>query len=216
MTYAVNEYRDLAQLVAQDDAGQWLDPGAPLPDGYLWERSEIAPAPGSERLVYVSCFRRASLAVGAERWTLFVPGMASLDGWEDHPEAIARSAFVKFRLRAAERADPDRQREWLRVEIIELIPFAGLDRLFTAQHRARLQTWDMGSSAELTRHGDWELWFAPHDDAGCWLIARVQGDAAHVVAGGEWLFGAGLCSDEAWAGHVVIPVPEWRRICRAR
>lgn len=66
----------------------------------------------------------------------------------------------------------------------------------------------------LTRYEDWEMWFAPHDDAGYWLLARLQQDQAHVVAAGEWVYGATKQYSEAWAGHVVLPIEAWRDTCR--
>jgi len=215
MTHARrNEFSRYAQITADDDAAQWLDPGMPLPEGNIWDRSEFVPAPGSERLVYVYCDRQMPLLVNQERWMLFIPGAAALNGWEEHPETIGNSAFVRCRLRAVERAGPEAHRQWLRVEVAEIVPFADLEQKFPPHIAERLETWELSTGA-LTRDQDWELWDAPHDDAGFWLLARVRGDNAHVVAGGEWLYGANNLYDRAWGGHVVIPLAQWRRICLA-
>jgi len=38
----------------------------------------------------------------------------------------------------------------------------------------------------LTRYEDWEMWFAPHDDAGYWLLARLL--PARLTSGLQRLF----------------------------
>ena len=209
---AHNEFPALADLAAHDD-GQWAEPGMDAPSGDWWPRATTAPTPGAETWVRVDA-RTKSTAVGDELWMLFRPELSALNGWDEHPADIAASAFVRCRVRAAKFDEPSR-RHWRRVEVIEALGFRELETRFVARQRPELATWRL-STGSLTRYRDWELWFAPHDDAGYWLLARLDQEAAHVVAAGEWLHGANTDYDDAWAGHVVLPIPAWREICRPR
>ncbi len=205
-----NAFRDHAELLAYDDV-EWADPGMALPGSNVWPRAEVAPAPGVQTLVRVHAGRRHA-SVGDERWLLFLPAMAALNGWDEYPAAISGSAFVRCRVRAVEAGGPAGD-HWLRVDIAEVVPFGILDARFAARPLSRLETWRLSTGA-LTRHEDWELWFAPHDDAGYWLLARLAQDEAHVVAAGEWLHAGNTGHHEAWAGHVVLPLAAWRQICQ--
>jgi hypothetical protein len=206
-----NEFARYAELVAHDDA-QWLDPGAALPSGTAWPAADVVPVCGTERLVKVADNGRP-FTVGEERWVLFIPALGALNGWSHYPATILRSAFAHCRLRAAERASSKRPNDsWLRVEVIDVAPFADLERRFPGRSIAGLATWQL-STGTLTRHEDWELWFAPHDDAGYWLLARLRQDEAHVLAAGEWVYGI-TWSAVAWGGHLVMPAAAWRQICQ--
>ena len=206
-----NEYPVYAEIVAADEV-QWLAPGAPLPTEPHWPRAETAPIPGTEHLVKLA---RSGMpfAVGQERWLVFVPELAALNGWDSHPDTIPASAFVRAVLRAVERENPILPDDnWLRFDIAEVIRFDQIEQRFPPRPLARLDTWQLSTGA-LTRFQDWELWWAPHDDAGYWLLARLREDGAHVVAAGEWLYGAMKQMSEGWAGHVVLPHAAWRDIC---
>ena len=207
-----NEYSGYAKLVAADEV-QWRPPGASLPTEEHWLRAENAPVPGDECLVKLARSGKPFI-VGQERGLLFVPGLGALNGWDSHPETIPASAFVRASVCAVERENPAAPDDnWLRVKILEVVGFSDIERHFPPRPVARLDTWQLSTGA-LTRYQDWELWWAPHDDAGYWLLARLHEDGAHVVAAGEWVFGVPPQISEAWAGHIVVPLTVWRDICR--
>lgn len=206
-----NEFH--AELTAHDDA-QWLDPDAALPIESLHPISDVTPRAGTERLVRVGDNSRP-FAVGQERWIVFVPALGAINGWNDYPETLPESAFVQCRINAIERVDATRpHRSWLRVEILDVASFACLRQRFPARVMSQLRTWHL-STGKLTRHAEWELWYAPHDDAGYWYTAQLNNDEVHVVAAGEWVYGVNQYA-QAWAGHIVIPAMAWREICRSR
>ena len=152
------------------------------------------------------------LAAGQDRWIVFVPGMAAINGWEDHPEAIPTSAFVNCRIKEVVQTQAGRPaRHWLNVEVLDLAPFSSLHHRFQAHSAPGLTTWGL-PRGRLIRHDGWELWYAPGDDAGYWYAAQPDADEAHIVAAGEWLYGPNPCAI-AWAGHVVIAKTAWRLIC---
>jgi hypothetical protein len=105
-TARVNAFADHATLTAYDDA-RWLDPGAALPSGDDWQRSDIAPSPSTERLVNLILPEGADLATPF--WTLFEPALAAANGWIDCPRrsmhrassAAARSTSPARACRAA-------------------------------------------------------------------------------------------------------------------
>jgi hypothetical protein len=209
----INEF--YAELTAHEDA-QWLDPDpspptASAPEDFII--SDVIPGVGTERRVKVGDNGRP-LAIGQERWIVWVSGLGAVNGWDAHPETIAASAFIQCRIGAVESVDTRPPYEsWLRVQILDVAPFANLQQRFPPRELSELKTWQL--SGTLTRHSEWELWYAPHDDAGYWYAAQLRDDEAHVVAAGEWVYGVNRRA-EAWAGHVVIPVAAWRQICRGR
>jgi hypothetical protein len=207
----VNEF--YAELAAHEDA-QWLDPDTAAPSPAAPEDfiiSHVIPGVGTERRVKVGD-NGHPFAIGQERWIVWVPGLGAVNGWDGHPETIPASAFVQCRIDAVERVDPRRPYEsWLGVRILDVAPFASLQQRFPPREMSRLKTWQLSGTS--TRYTEWELWYAPHDDAGYWYAARLDNDEAHVVAAGEWVYGVNPRA-EAWAGHIVIPVAAWRQICR--
>jgi hypothetical protein len=211
-TARVNAFADTAALSAYGDA-RWIDPGASLPGGDDFPSSDIAPAPGSERLINLILPKGADLE--APFWAIFEPALATANGWSDCPETLDASAFARCRaLAIASPGVPGRTPAWLSVAVDEVLPLPSLIEHFPPRRIERLETWELGRG-DLVRHGDWELMFAPHDDAGHWLLARrVEQDSdLHIVAAGEWVWGVSR-SDLAWAGHVVVAPAEWDRICK--
>ncbi len=208
-----NEFCNYAELVVEPDTG-WLASGEQRPSGQIWLRAEAMPTPGTRHLVKVWCKGR-QISISEDRWLLFVPAWGAENGWDEYPATIPGSAFVRCRLWAAEGGKIDAAGEqWFEADVIEVVPFTDLERRFPPRRVSQLQTWEL-STGGLTRHDDWELWHAPHDDAGFWLVARLDAEDAHVVAAGEWVYGV-TSTSEAWAGHVVMPLAAWRDICRRR
>ena len=207
----VNAFGNHAALTAYGDA-RWLDPGAALPGGDDWFCSDIAPTLDRERLLQVTLPQRADLE--APFWTLYEPALAAVNGWSDCPETLDASAFVRCRALGVARAGlPGRKPSWLSVTVDEILPLPLLIERYPPRRVEQLETWEL-NRGDLLCHGDWELLFAPHDDAGYWLLARrsVQDSDIHIVAGGEWVWGIRY-TDLAWAGHVVVAPGEWDRIC---
>lgn len=207
----VNAFADYAALTAYGDA-RWLDPGAILSSGDDGRCSDVAPTPGSERLINLILPEGADLE--APFWALYEPALVIANGWSECPETLDASAFVRCRALAVVRAGkPGREASWLSVIVDEVLPFPMLIDRYPARRIERLETWELGRG-ELVCHGDWELMFAPHDDAGHWLLARrsTQDSDLHVLAGGEWVWGV-RHTDLAWAGHVAVAPGEWDRIC---
>jgi hypothetical protein len=204
-----NSFARFAVLTACLEA-EWLDPGVALPEDDCFVRSDAMPAPETERRAKLTFNKNSHPSIGDLLWVLFVPGLGAENGWRDHPETISNSAFVHCRLTAIETQALRHGATWMwiRVAIDRVIPFSDLEEQFPAQRMTRLETWRL-STGSLVRSDGWELWWAPHDDAGFWLLARRNGQEAHVLAGGEWV----LDDHVAWAGHVVLPVAEWERIC---
>ncbi len=212
MTYAAtNEFQDYAKLTADGDA-KWLDPGIEPTESTPFAASEVVPMIGTRRWVKIAYGGEARQS-GYERWIVFVPGDAADNGWDDDPPSILGSAFVRCRVMATHGDGQLMSKDkWLYVAVDDVMTFDVPERRFPPVAKDELGTWRL-SRGTLTRFQDWELWFAPFDDAGFWHLARLAENEAHVVAAGEWLYGAGLKYSEAWAGHVVVPISAWRQMC---
>jgi len=207
----INEFQNLAEIVADDDNPQWRDPGKQVPKDNFWSRSKIAPRAGTARLVRANNSQPPLSRVGEERWIMFRPGLAAENGWVDYPATIPASSFVRCRLLAFMDGAASSGR-WLRVAISEVVPISELERRFRATQRQKLETRRL-LTGYLTCWQDWEFWEASDEYSGYWLLARRQADHAHVVAVGEGVWIPGDYYHWAWGGHVVLPISEWRRIC---
>ena len=198
-------------LVAPHAGSEWLDPGESLPAHNYWARSDIMPKPATERWVSLVLNKNVRLTSGEMLWILFLPGLAAENGWVDHPEAIAASAFVNCRVLAI--ADHfvvrGATRTWLKIEVDIVIAVGELEQAFPAYPLT-----DASALASLARRGTfveydgWQLAWSAQEDACSWLLVRCRGDEAHVVAGGKSLF-----DEVVWAGHAVLPRAAWRKIC---
>ena len=159
-----NEFGDYAALTAYADA-QWAEPGAGLPSDEHSPRSDVVPQIGSHRLL--------SLLLPGERkssstpfWVLFEPGLASLNGWDLHPDQIDRSAFVQCRLLKTARSDDETR--WLDIAIEDVAPLPLLTQRFPPRRVDQLGIWELGKAA-LTRQEHMALPF--RDRRRCRMLA---------------------------------------------
>ncbi len=175
---------------------EWLAPGSPLPAGATWPRATALPVPGSEQLI---CTRPRRRTAAGRHWLLFMPGAASLSGW-DCREDVVGSAFVLAQLSPVAPED-SHDNNWLRAVILDAIPFPELEQRFPARVAPAIHL-GLEVAARL-RYDDWEILWAAQDDAGAWLVTRNTDDGLHVLAAGEWLSGDGGW-ERSWGGNVRV------------
>jgi hypothetical protein len=180
---------------------EWLDPEAALPTSDEWERSSIIPLADSERHIRVS--HPFAAASGALFWVMFATGPVAFDGWAEHPEAIAASAFAHCRL-----VDIARRAEswaWIRVAIDDVVPVPELERRFPPR---------VGSLPPRVRHirvvrtssQDWELIEGSSEgDVGAWFLVRHSRQKVHLLIEGYWSFH----EDTVWAGNMEVTEEQW-------
>ena len=80
------------------DAVEWSDEEHRIPDNThpdFWQRSDALPEPGQTRVIQVR--HPFHEILGREFRTFYQPALSNLNGWEEHPEEIDRSAFVRCR-----------------------------------------------------------------------------------------------------------------------
>lgn len=167
--------------------------------GYIWQRAEVAPAAGREVWVKIG----TGIEPPSVQWLTYIPALGALNGWDGYPETIPGSTFLNCRV--AEHGEHG----WRKVAVTEALPFPMLEDRIAPRVLPALSV-SPPYRGSIYRFDNWELLWAPQDDAGYWLLARLRPDGAHVVAAGEWLWAGGRDEDRAWAGHVVIPTAVWR------
>lgn len=201
----VNSFAALAALTA-DGTAEWPLDGRSFPRGEDWRRADRPPEPGERRWTRIAFDPAARPNAGDQPWLLFVPEEAQWNGWDACPETLPRSAFVHCRI--VDVAGPTPTQVWIEADILKVVVFSDLAACFAPVQVDGLETWG-GRHDGVARWDDWELLWAPRDDAGFWLLAVVAQDGVHVLAGGEWI----LRQETAWAGHVLLSPMAWARIC---
>jgi hypothetical protein len=166
------------------------------------------PSPGQRRSVRLTRPPGAPDIAGAEIWLLFLPAPAEENGWEEHPETLAETAFVQCRLLEPE-AWARRGEVWFAAKVLSVLPLADIETAFAPVKVEGLATWPWVRGT-VTEFGAFTLLWAPQDDCGFWLAGLRRGASVHLLAGGEWV----LDEHRAFAAHVELTALEWDLVAR--
>lgn len=187
-----NEFRDINDfsISAYDDVVQWSNCTDEIPhinENNWWELSDITPKPEEYRVVCVSHPFNESLH--GVFWTLFMPSLSSMNGWEDFPEEIDSSAFVQCKLEKI--LTYGEEKAWLQVkvtrtimlsevtdvlpEVVESLPIVENTYKFDYFDRENLRDW-------LYYNG------GAQGDLGHWMLVKEINGEARLIAFGEWSF----------------------------
>lgn len=198
--YSQNRF-DLFGIERAIPQAQWADPGADLPTDNHWLRSDIAPAPGEQRLVFLR-----DLIFESPGWITFQPSLAAENGWQDYPEAIPLSGFAFCRLLTAP------NHGWIRVEVEDYVGVPQMQARFEPRPLSAIETRRVGAGY-LTVLGEWEYLEVWAEFASHWLLARRGPSGVHVLAAGQDSHFDSPNTEATWIGHGLLASEAWDKIC---
>ncbi len=152
-----------------------------------WQRSLLTPTQGEARLIKVR--HPFSEELGSKFWAIYEPALSYFNGWENHPEDIAKSAFVECEFKEIIQHDPFEA--WLKVEISDVIL---LDDCLTKipEYTASPDFADsiMGFyPTAMLEFNHWHYYFGcAEGDLGAWGLIKLLDTRPHLVLYGVWDF----------------------------
>ncbi len=183
-------YAECIEWPAHDGGGPTPDVLAKLKSGPLvgsptnsFPGLEHLPAEGDIRVIQVrSPFHEA---VDGDFHVLFRPALSHFNGWEDHPEEIARSGRVH-----CETLEVLHEDEYFAVLEVGIKTSRLLTRESPPDSQAPVKLSDVMEYQDvewsLLTHGDFRLLdFNAQGDLGQWILLQAFGDAYHLAATGS-------------------------------
>ncbi|SEB07875.1 MAG: hypothetical protein QJT81_04260 [Candidatus Thiothrix putei] len=201
---AANEFRQLEDFVisAYDDVIEWSEQEntiPPLNEKKFWSISKRSPKVGENRAVHVSYVFCEDL--NSEFWTLYKPVLSSLDGWDEHPEEINLSAFVKCKV--VKVLTQEENHAWIVVEVIDCIKLnQATERIPVTQETYSIvhNTFEF----EHFEHQKIDNWHhfsgGAQGDLGNWMLIKEYDHDLRLIAYGEW----GIHYQSAYLGNISL------------
>ncbi|WP_277375746.1 hypothetical protein [Paenibacillus polymyxa] len=200
------------EIVAIEDAMDWADFKHHTPDlnNEIWERALIPPVKGDSKKIQV--YFPFHMTVGETFWTLFRPAYSHFNGWEEQPDEINFSAFIKCRFEDI--ISKNEKRTWITVRVEEVLLLKNVcNEMPPRDGTGYLDSFHMFGEAQLLQYKDWILLDAnAQSNLGIWALIKRVKDDNHLVAYGEWEFHSNL----VYCGNLIIPEDELNQFMHVR
>ena len=182
-----------------ENAVDWPENDEEIPlDKQHFCRLESMPQVGEQRLVCVRYpFHQEA---GDEFYTLFMPGMSYLNGWEEAPEELFQSAVVKCRMEQV--AQQYIKESWIRITILEVIPLQEITKRFPAQEKGEDSERFVTQCEDLFEYKCWKYYsWNCQGDVGGWALVYVdEACVNHLILANEWL----MCDEYTYCGNIIL------------
>lgn len=169
------------------DIAEWSDftDDVPALGEDIWLRSDNVPMIGEERIIHV--ISPFSFENNEKFELLFMPALSSLNGWEEYPDEIEKSAIVGCEL--AEIIEADDTEAWLKVKVVSVVMLSELAEKCSPKNLDMLPERSMLRDYQYTtKHENWEYsTFDAQGDIGSWELAFTDDSGVrHLVIYAEW------------------------------
>ncbi len=169
------------------DIAEWSDftDDVPALGEDIWLRSDNVPTIGEERIIHVTS--PFSFENNEKFELLFMPALSSLNGWEEYPDEIEKSAIVGCEL--AEIIEADDTEAWLKVKVVSVVMLSELAEKCSPKNLDMLPERSMLRDYQYTtKHENWEYsTFDAQGDIGSWELAFTDDSGVrHLVIYAEW------------------------------
>lgn len=178
---------------------EWLEAGEPVPplEGRFWSHADALPKAGERRIIKVGFYTPFNSEIGDSFNVLFQPANSALNGWDEAPEELERSAVVSCVFEKV--VSSDEYQAFIEISINRVVTLPELCGRFPCVKPESLFADGFGENLkrEFTWH-DWEYYsFDAQGDCGEWrLIFTDSEDVRHLILlcnwgwhGGHILFG---------------------------
>ncbi len=125
-------------------------------------------------------------------WILFQPPSSALNGWDDAPDEIPPSSFVRVKLLDVFSAAKDFA--WLKVHVLEILPLAQVVTTFDPHPPPETSPLDLLLSEPSSRKtsavsGDFAyISYCGEGDLGEWIVCQKWQSRWRLIIMGEWSF----------------------------
>lgn len=168
---------------------EWLEAGEPVPplEERFWLHADALPRSGERRIIKVGYYTPFNSAVGDRFNVLFQPADSALNGWDEVPEELERSAIVKCVFEKV--VSSDEYQAFIEISVNRVIP---LPELYERYPCRKVKSLFAGVFGELLkREFAWRNWeyysFDAQGDCGEWrLIFTDDNDIRHLILQCDW------------------------------
>jgi hypothetical protein len=181
-----------AQIEVVDDV-EWSATSEPRFEESLL-RLDVCPEFGGKYAIHVLALD----LVEDVFWVIFRPALSALNGWDEAPEEIEKSAIVEVKV--VQRFLDG----WIRIEVLQVVGLSDIARTLGPSHAGTVGYWARGTQYSLShaecgswRYVDWNC----QSDAGYWLLWRDSPVESAIVMYGYFMTGE-RC--RAYAGNRVL------------
>ncbi|OAZ49340.1 hypothetical protein [Paenibacillus polymyxa] len=164
------------EIVAIEDTMDWADFKHDTPDlnSEIWERALNPPAEGDLKKVQV--YFPFHMSVGETFWTLFRPAYSHFNGWEEQPDEINFSAFIKCRFQDI--ISKNEKRAWIHVRVEQVLFLKNVcNEMPPRDGTGYLDSFHMFGEPQLLQYKDWILLYCgnliiPEDELNPFMHVR--------------------------------------------
>ena len=183
---------------------EWSDltENPPALEEQHWERSEILPEQGEQRLIkvhYPFCCK-----TGENFRTLFQPALSAINGFGEPPEELNQSAIITCRLDNI--LSRNEHEAWISVTVTEMILLSDLCRYYPAHVRPELfEAFQSHNPHSVQCYPfSWQNWkydcWTAQGDVGEWkLFFTDETGKKHLILLETW----GMCDSMLYIGNIV-------------
>ncbi len=167
---------------------EWLENGEPVPplEERFWIRADALPKTGERRIIKVGYYTTFNSEVGDSFNVLFLPANSALNGWDEAPEELERSAVVSCVFERIISAD-----EYQAFIEIAINGVTTLPELCRRQFRKTESLFEGGFGKGLQLEFTWKNWeyysFDAQGDCGDWRLIFTDSEGVrHLILQCDW------------------------------
>lgn len=187
-------------MVAYDNCIEWpwSEDEVPTDREAGWMRLSTPPKVGDVHTVKATF--PFNFEIGEEFWTLFMPALSYLNGWEYKPEEIPQSALVKCRVESI--IEEKLKYAWIEVRVQDVMMLSDIpDRLPAVSYDEQVD-WTIAEFEDRLKYENWTYydWNAQGDLGGWSLIYTDEAGVHHLILYAQWDFH----EDTIYCGNIIV------------
>lgn len=168
---------------------EWLEAGAPVPqlEERFWLHANALPKAGERRIIKVGFYTPFNSEIGDSFNVLFLPANSALNGWDNAPEELERSAIVSCVFEKV--VSSDEYQAFVEISVNRVIPLPKLCERHPRQRISKLFAGGFGEHLKLDfTWKNWEYYsFDAQGDCGDWRLIFTDGEGVrHLLLQCDW------------------------------
>ncbi|MCP4219557.1 MAG: hypothetical protein GY765_33290 [bacterium] len=168
---------------------EWTERGSGVPTDKVWARSDETPVKGETRI------RSMPVSVESQMPLLFMPGLSALNGWDEYPLEIDRSAIVFGRNKCLSPTPPEhlslpysRKYGYFEMEVEDVVSLSQVPSLIP-QEQPDITDLSIFCSFYFVETQNWlHVDAQTQSDVGGYILCKKQGERFIVILHQEWGF----------------------------